>query len=64
MINRSPNNLEHTAAPDGNFWRSVWKRIESSNQRKEPFTQVHQTTPEAPRDYVVEGQSATQGRLS
>jgi hypothetical protein len=41
------------SAVGGNFWRSVWKRIESSESRDERSTQVREKTLEPPRDYAV-----------
>ncbi len=48
------DNSELFGALGGNFWRSVWKRIESSDPRSGRSTQVREVVLEAPRDYVVE----------
>jgi len=63
-INIRRDNSELLGALGGNIWRSVWKRIESSDPRLERVAQVPEMTLEAPRDYVVETDSQTQARPS
>ncbi len=48
------DNSELFGSLGDNFWRSVWKRIESSDPRSERSAQVRGVVLEAPRDYVVE----------
>ena len=63
MINILHDNSELPNAPDGNFWRMVWKRIEKSDQRSDTSAQVSEMSLEPPRDYVVETDRQTGARL-
>lgn len=47
------DNSELLGAAGGNFWRSIWKRIEGSDSGSERLARVPEVTLEAPRDYVV-----------
>jgi len=62
-INIRHDNSELPDALGGNFWRMVWKRIEKSDQRSDASAQVAEMSMEPPRDYVVETDRQTRGRL-
>jgi len=64
MINIRHDNSELPDALGGNFWRSVWKRIEKSDQRSDAPAQVSKVALEPPRDYVVEIRSQARARPS
>ena len=55
-IETSPERVdsEMTGVAGGNFWRSVWKRIEHSDSIRESSPPLQDVVPEPPRDYVVE----------
>ncbi len=63
-INIQHDNSQLPDALGGNFWRSVWKRIEKSDQRSDVSAQVREMEQEAPRDYVVETDRQNQARPS
>ena len=54
-INPRNDNREPSGAPDGDLWRSVWKRIEKSRDAQDQDSaQAPEVPLEQPRDYVVE----------
>ncbi len=58
------DNSELFRAFGGDFWGSVWKRIENSEQRSEASARLPEMALEPPRDYVVEADSHTRARPS
>jgi hypothetical protein len=63
-INIRRDNSELLGATGGNFWRSIWKRIERSDARDERTEQAPEMSLQAPRDYVVETDNQAHSRPS
>jgi len=61
-IDNRHDNRAPPGARSGNFWRSVWKGIESSNVPAESPAPMQEMSLEPPRDYVVEADNRTQAR--